>query len=59
MAQLLRDVIDAGTPASMARLPMTPEEVAASYGDIVDEPSAGEPDRSAPESGDPGTDSTG
>jgi len=28
---LLRDTIDAGTPPSMARLPMTPEEVAASY----------------------------
>ena len=31
MALLLRDTIDAGTPPSMARLPMTPEEVAASY----------------------------
>jgi hypothetical protein len=31
MALLLRDVIDAGAPPSMARLPMTPEEVAASY----------------------------
>ena len=41
MAQLLRDVIDAGTPPSMARLPMTPEEVAASYGDTPDEPRPG------------------
>jgi hypothetical protein len=31
MALLLRDVMDAGAPPSMARLPMTPEEVAASY----------------------------
>ena len=31
MALLLRDLIDAGAPPAMARLPMTPEEVAASY----------------------------
>jgi len=31
MALLLRDTIDAGAPPSLARLPMTPEEVAASY----------------------------
>jgi len=31
MAQLLRDTIDAGVPPSVAVLPMTPEEVAASY----------------------------
>ena len=31
MALLLSQVISAGTPPSMARLPMTPEEVAASY----------------------------
>ena len=31
MALLLRDTIDAGAPPSMAVLPMTPEEVAASY----------------------------
>ena len=31
MALLLRDTIDAGTPPSLAVLPMTPEEVAASY----------------------------
>jgi len=31
MAQLLRDTIDAGAPPSVAVLPMTPEEVAASY----------------------------
>lgn len=33
MAQLLREVIDSGAPPSAARLPMTPEEVAASYDD--------------------------
>jgi hypothetical protein len=33
MALLLRQVISAGAPPSMARLPMTPEEVAASYDD--------------------------
>lgn len=31
MAQLLRQAIDSGTPRSLARIPMTPEEVAASY----------------------------
>jgi hypothetical protein len=31
MAHLIRDALDAGAPPSMARLPMTPEEVAASY----------------------------
>jgi Domain of unknown function (DUF4192) len=31
MALLLRQVINAGAPPSLARLPMTPEEVAASY----------------------------
>ena len=31
MAQLLRQVIDSGAPPKLARLPMTPEEVAASY----------------------------
>jgi hypothetical protein len=33
MAKLLRQVISAGAPPSMARLPMTPEEVAACYAD--------------------------
>ena len=32
MAMLLREALDAGAPPSMARLPMTPEEVAAAYG---------------------------
>ena len=30
MAQLLRQAIDSGAPPSLARIPMTPEEVAAS-----------------------------
>jgi Domain of unknown function (DUF4192) len=34
MARLLRQVIDGGAPPSVARLPMTPEEVAASYDDL-------------------------
>lgn len=37
MALLLRDIIDAGVPPAMARLPMTPEEVADSYERIEDE----------------------
>ncbi len=37
MAQLLRQVISAGAPPSLARLPMTPEEVAASYDELGDE----------------------
>jgi len=31
LAQLLRDIMDAGVPPSAARVPMTPEQVAASY----------------------------
>jgi Domain of unknown function (DUF4192) len=31
MARLLREVVDSGVPPRLARLPMTPEEVAASY----------------------------
>jgi hypothetical protein len=38
MALLLRDVIDAGAPPSMAQLPLTPEEVAASYAAAEEEP---------------------
>jgi hypothetical protein len=37
MALLLRQVIGAGAPPSLARLPMTPEEVAASYEGLGDE----------------------
>jgi hypothetical protein len=34
MAHLLRQVIGSGAPPEVARLPMTPEEVAASYDDL-------------------------
>jgi hypothetical protein len=37
MALLLRDTLTAGTPPSLAILPMTPEEVAASYDEAVAE----------------------
>jgi hypothetical protein len=37
MAQLLRQVITAGAPPSMARLPMTPEEVALAFDEMDDE----------------------
>ena len=37
MALLLRQVIGAGAPPSLARLPMTPEEVAASYAGAEDD----------------------
>jgi hypothetical protein len=41
MALLLREAIAAGAPPSLARLPMTPEQVAASYDTQPDEPPAG------------------
>ena len=45
MAQLLRQAIDSGAPPSLARIPMTPEEVAASYEeqerDAADDPDSG------------------
>jgi hypothetical protein len=44
MALLLRQVITAGAPPSMARLPMTPEEVAASYDDAEEEEDDSEQD---------------
>ena len=37
MALLLRQVISAGAPPSLARLPMSPEEVSASYDDSEDD----------------------
>jgi len=42
LAQLLRDIMDAGVPPSAARVPMTPEQVAASY-DLADAGSAAGP----------------
>ena len=45
MATLLREVITAGAPPALARLPMTPEEVAASYeGQDVDDHDPGTDD---------------
>lgn len=41
MAELLLDAISAGMPPSAARLPMTPEEVAASYASYAGPPSSG------------------
>jgi len=58
MAKLLRDVIEAGVPPSMARLPMTPEEVAASYSETMDEPAAGETEPPGSNASELGTDSS-
>jgi hypothetical protein len=44
MAHLLRDTLTAGAPPSVAVLPMTPEEVAASYNQPVAETSTSEGD---------------
>ena len=48
MALLLRQVITAGAPPSLARLPMTPEEVAASYDEAEAEADDG-PDDDGPD----------
>jgi hypothetical protein len=47
MALLLRQVITAGAPPSLARLPMTPEQVAASYDDAEADEEAAEADEEA------------
>jgi hypothetical protein len=44
MAQLLRQAIDSGAPPSLARLPMTPEEVANSYDEVGVVVGDGEPE---------------
>jgi Domain of unknown function (DUF4192) len=41
MALLLRDIMDAGVPPSAARMPMTPDQVAASYAGMDDDPAPG------------------
>jgi Domain of unknown function (DUF4192) len=51
MALLLRQVITAGAPPSLARLPMTPEEVAASYDDAEDDAGNDAPDSGIGDSG--------
>jgi hypothetical protein len=43
MALLLRDIMDAGVPPSAARMPMTPDQVAASYARIDDDPAPERP----------------
>ena len=56
MAILLRDVINAGTSPRRAHLPMTPEEVAASYAETEQE-TDDDPEFGDVEFGDPGYDS--
>ena len=53
MAQLLREAIDAGAPPRLARLPMTPQEVAASYADAYGDPSDDDPSDEDPSDEDP------
>ena len=48
MALLLREALDSGAPPSMARLPMTPEEVAAAY-DAAEAAPAAAADDDAPD----------
>jgi Domain of unknown function (DUF4192) len=43
LAHLLRDILDAGVPPAAARLPMTPEQVAASYAVAEDGPGQAAP----------------
>ena len=51
LAQLLRDIMDAGVPPSAARVPMTPEQVAASY-DLADcAAGGGRPGQAGPRAG--------
>jgi Domain of unknown function (DUF4192) len=52
MALLLRQVITAGAPPSMARLPMTPDEVAACYDDLDEDGEDEENDEDDEEQGD-------
>lgn len=59
MAILLREVIDSGAPPRLARLPMSPEEVAASYAEAEDEGDDeidDDPEAGDAEFGDPGYD---
>jgi hypothetical protein len=55
MATLLREVINVGTSSRQARLPMTPEEVAASYAEAEQE-TDDDPEFGDVEFGDPGYD---
>jgi len=53
MARLLREVIDSGAPPRLARLPMTPEEVAASYAEAGEAGEAGDTEFGGTEFGAP------
>jgi hypothetical protein len=53
MAQLLRQVITAGAPPSLAWLPMTPEEVAASYAGLEAGDAGHDDDRADDAAGEP------
>ena len=53
MALLLLEAIDCGSPPSLARLPMTPEEVAASYADLEDGDPGDDIDRAGDAAGEP------
>ena len=60
MARLLREVIDSGAPPRLARLPMTPEEVAASYADADPDDEEDDPeDEDDPDEKPSGTDPDG
>jgi Domain of unknown function (DUF4192) len=54
MARLLRQALDSGAPPSMARLPMTPEDVAASYDAQYSEKEDGESETEHDADDDPG-----
>jgi hypothetical protein len=54
MATLLRQIISSGAPPSLARLPMTPEQVAASYGEREGE-AGNDASAVSPEPEDPGS----
>jgi hypothetical protein len=58
MAQLLRQVIDSGAPPSMARLPMTPEDVASSY-EAIEDANPGDADEDGDEHGGTAADEDG
>jgi hypothetical protein len=56
MAMLLRQAVDSGAPPSLARLPMTPEEVAASYDESETSGEAGEAGAASDDDEDDGDD---
>jgi hypothetical protein len=53
MAMLLRQAVDSGAPPSLARLPMTPEEVAASYAGLDADGAGHDDDRTGDAAGGP------